>query len=84
MKVIKNPAFFNMSATFRFDSTFPLTYLGYQPLTKKITVNFDVILKPKRRLILWIVSHCVTGSNREEYIGQLKKYVQVCYKQVID
>lgn len=33
--------------------------------------------RPKKRLALWVVSHCHTSSKREEYIRELQKYMNV-------
>lgn len=39
---------------------------------------FDRLLdQPKKRLALWIVSHCHTSGKREEYIKELQKYMEV-------
>ena len=80
LKVIREPGFFNMSSSFRFDSTFPTPYLDFQPLIKERKVNINTVMEKKTKLILWIVSHCETMSNREGYVAQLQKHVKVYYE----
>ncbi|VDN53675.1 unnamed protein product [Dracunculus medinensis] len=78
------PYFFNLSMTYRLDSDF---YYGYGRL-KKITMSTDPskirnwkdikkIVKKKKKSILQFVSHCYTPSKREDYVDELKRYINV-------
>ena len=65
--------FFNWTMTYRLDSDVRAHYTYTVPLEKKRR-NFAA---GKRKLAAWIVSHCNTSSERENYIGELRKYIPV-------
>ena len=43
----------------------------------KVKQQIDVIIKQKNKLIIWMVSHCVTFSKRENYARELGKYLHI-------
>ena len=43
----------------------------------KVNQEIDVIIKQKNKLIIWIVSHCYTLSQRENYARELGKYLHI-------
>ncbi|XP_013397115.1 glycoprotein 3-alpha-L-fucosyltransferase A-like [Lingula anatina] len=68
---------FNWTITFRRDSTIFFPY-GYAlkrstPLTK----NYTITALNKTKLVAWMVSKCVTRSQRERYVSELQKYIPV-------
>ena len=65
--------FFNWTMTYRLDSDVRAHYTYTVPLEKKRR-NFAA---GKRKLAAWIVSHCNTSSERENYIRELRKYIPV-------
>ena len=78
--------FINISMTYRLDSHIPLTYMS----TKKLNISnrsrtnrsIKKILKeakmfPKKKSVAWLVSHCKTTSDRESYVKELQKYIDV-------
>ena len=49
-----------------------------QEKIKQHWASFASLVKNnKTRLIAWIVSHCKTKSQRENYVGELKKHIKV-------
>ena len=77
-RFIIQPRLFNLTATFRTDSDFPIPYMH----TKRRHSPCDAclpnstLLKQKTKFLGWIVSHCSTPSKRERYFAELSKYVQ--------
>ena len=43
----------------------------------KVEKEIDVIIEQKDRLLIWIVSHCITSSQRENYARELAKYLHI-------
>lgn len=41
-----------------------------------VAVNYEINDK-KRKLVAWFVSHCSTQSQREKYVKELQKYIQI-------
>ena len=68
---------FNLTATFRTDSDFPIPYMQtkrrHSPCDACLPTS--TILKQKTKFLGWIVSHCSTPSKRERYFAELSKYV---------
>ena len=74
--------FFNLSMTFRQDSQLPYTYLTTTKLSPyrqrdPLTILQRVKQHPKKKMIAWFVSNCKTHSDRESYVKELKKYIDV-------
>ena len=77
--IISQPGFFNLTSTFRKDSDIQIPYLYYKNRTsskpqKSVTLNE---IKRRKKLMVWFVSHCNTGSKREDYMAELSKYIPV-------
>ena len=74
--------FINLSMTYRLDSHLPLPYISTVELPQHRRRNLEHILKkvkshPKNKSVAWFVSHCNTKSDRESYVKELQKYIDV-------
>nr|XP_061783786.1 alpha-(1,3)-fucosyltransferase 11-like isoform X1 [Nerophis lumbriciformis] len=74
---------FNYTATFRRESDYPLT-LQWLPSLSYLLQPVAVTLKEKNRLrregfapVLYMQSHCDVPSDRDRYVRELMKYIQV-------
>ena len=67
---------FNLSATYHTQSDMVMPY-GYCDKVQNAEVVKDTYTTGKTGLVAWIVSHCNTHSGRENYIAELKKYINV-------
>ncbi|XP_077465325.1 GDP-fucose protein O-fucosyltransferase 4 [Stigmatopora argus] len=74
---------FNYTATFRRESDYPLT-LQWLPSLSYLLEPTAVSLKEKNRLrreglapVLYMQSHCDVPSDRDRYVRELMKYIQV-------
>lgn len=74
---------FNYTATFRRESDYPLT-LQWLPSLDYLLKPTAVPLEEKNRLrreglapVLYIQSHCDVPSNRDRYVQELMKYIEV-------
>ena len=76
MPTISKPGFLNLTASFRSDSDLVLPYLRIRSGHYHLP-NASKILKMKKKLIAWYVSHCNTSSRREDYAFELSKYIKV-------
>lgn len=75
--------YFDRSISYRYDSPFPV----FLPLIKSRNLSSNQIqherqlnldsLKMKKKPIAWIVSNCITFSQREKYIKELNKFIQI-------
>lgn len=79
---------FNYTATFRRESDYPLT-LQWLPSLDYLLVPVPVSLEEKNRLrreglapVLYMQSHCDVPSNRDRYVQELMKYIQVQNRDV--
>ena len=69
---------FNLSSTFRKDSSLYVPYGTYYKLYKEIQLpNLTMLLKGKNKLVVWIVSHCNADSKRDSYMKELQKYIPI-------
>ena len=70
--------FFNWTMSYRLDSDIPYNYGRFVPKIRvdMSTITFDR-LENKSKFAIWMSSHCETASQREIYIKELMKYVQV-------
>lgn len=74
---------FNYTATFRRESDYPLT-LQWLPSLDYLLTPVAVSLEEKNRLrreglapVLYMQSHCDVPSDRNRYVQELMKYIQV-------
>lgn len=74
---------FNYTATFRRESDYPLT-LQWLPSLSYLLTPVVVLLEEKNRLrreglapVLYMQSHCDIPSDRDRYVHELMKYIQV-------
>ncbi|XP_077999719.1 GDP-fucose protein O-fucosyltransferase 4-like [Glandiceps talaboti] len=75
---------FNYTSTFRRESDFPLTSLPINSLDY-ITKRRPIPLKRKNELrktenlapVLYVQSHCDVASDRDRYVKELMKYIQI-------
>ena len=67
---------FNLTASYRSDSDIPILYGECFPRSKPYELTKGV-LKLKKGLALWYVSHCETNSLREEYVKSLQKFIDI-------
>ena len=71
---------YNLTMTYRQDSDIPIPYSSFKKTenrkepTSRYLVNYAL---GKSKKVAWVVSNCNTNSNREEYVGELKKYIEV-------
>ncbi|KAK2701313.1 alpha-(1,3)-fucosyltransferase C-like [Artemia franciscana] len=66
---------FNWTITYREDSDIYVPYGEIKRREKRVkreNKNFT-----KQNLVAWMVSHCKTHGHREDYIEELRKYIQV-------
>lgn len=80
---------FNYTATFRRESDYPLT-LQWLPTLDYLLLPVVVSLEEKNRLrreglapVLFMQSHCDVPSDRNRYVQELMKYIQVQYREVL-
>ena len=67
---------FNLTASYRSGSDIPILYGECVPRSKPYKLPKGV-LKKKKGLALWYVSHCKTKSLREEYVKSLQKFIDI-------
>ena len=69
---------FNWTMTYRRDSDIFYPYgrivKRRKPSARK---KYSQIYKLKKKSVIWFVSHCNTKSKRENYVEELKKYIDV-------
>lgn len=77
---------FNYTATFRRESDYPLT-LQWLPSLNYLLEPVAVSLQEKNRLrreglapVLYMQSHCDVPSDRDRYVKELMKYIEVWYR----
>ena len=73
--------FFNISMTYRLDSHIPIPCVTTKPRQTK-QIDMEAIMNrtkshPKKKQVAWFVSHCKTKSDRESYVKELQKYIDV-------
>lgn len=80
------PNFFNWTATYRLDSDlFGKMFYGFQfenkssPLVgqNNLTNYYGLNVTSKTKMAAWFVSNCQTSINREGYVRELSRYIQV-------
>lgn len=69
--------FFNWTMSYKLDSDVQLLYGRVHPKDPNQTEQVVQRNLNKTKKIAWMVSHCQTHSKREEYVKELKKYIQV-------
>jgi hypothetical protein len=75
--------YFDQSISYKYDSPFSV----FSPIVKPRTLSSDEInrerqlninsLKLKKKPIAWMVSNCITFSQREKYVKELNKFIQI-------
>ena len=68
--------------SYRRDADVHLFYGSIRPLKQLVALKerksyFNKTNKGSSVLVAWMASHCTTSSRREEYVEQLKKYIDV-------
>ena len=83
-RTIKNAematTFFNWSMSYRQDADIHLYYGSFKPSmnkTRKSSRNFNSKKGKHSPSVAWMASHCPTNSRREDYVKELKKYIDV-------
>ena len=69
--------FFNLTITHSLNADFPIPYFHYvaqDPPRQVATRNYAA---GRSKMVLWVVSNCMTSSQREDYIQQLANHVEV-------
>jgi len=77
--------FFNWSMSYRQDADIQLPYGSFRPLRQneehRRTGNENRInekyLNGSSAIVAWMASHCPTESKREDYVRELRKYIDV-------
>ncbi|KJH43238.1 fucosyl transferase [Dictyocaulus viviparus] len=41
-------------------------------------------MKDKKKMVVWLVSHCLTNNNRMAYAHELSKYIQMFYDTIFE
>lgn len=67
---------FDMLMSYRFDSHFVAPYGSFVNRTKSIS-RPKISFEKKTREVAWFVSNCVTQSQRENYVKELQKYINI-------
>lgn len=67
----------NWSMTYRSDSDVQEPYGVLQTLGKPKEKDYDKIFRGKTKMVIWVVSHCITHSKREDYVREMQKYISV-------
>jgi len=75
--------YFDRSISYKYDSPFSV----FSPIVKPRNLSSDEInrerqlninsLKLKKKPIAWMVSNCITFSQREKYVKELNKFIQI-------
>ena len=68
---------FNWTQTYRFDSDIPMHYGTTIKRLNNIIIDYENILKWKKRPIAWMVSNCDDASKRLDYVKELMNYISV-------
>ncbi|XP_067130741.1 alpha-(1,3)-fucosyltransferase C-like [Centruroides vittatus] len=71
---------FNWTMSYRLDSDIVMTYGKVEPNPFSSVWNEQIgrdVWRRKKRLVIWMVSHCETASKRENYVKKLKKYIDI-------
>lgn len=72
---------FNITSTYSRDSDIPFRFMNFGVLSPEKLHNLEMTNRTyhqdKKGYVAWFVSHCKTFSQREEYVKELQKYIQV-------
>ncbi|KAL8602250.1 hypothetical protein ACOMHN_022763 [Nucella lapillus] len=68
---------FNWTFSYRTDSDFFRPYGEFALRAQPAAKNYTQIMMNKRKPIAWFVSNCYTASRREQYVAELKRYIDV-------
>ena len=67
----------NLTINFRHDADVHVPYNTFVARDKPITYKPRFPLANKTKMAVWPVSHCKTLSQREDYVKELSKYIEV-------
>ncbi|KAK2701217.1 hypothetical protein QYM36_020115 [Artemia franciscana] len=67
--------FFNWTITYREDSDIYFPKGEIKRREKRVKREYKTFTK--QNLVVWMVSHCQTHGHREDYIDELRRYIQV-------
>ena len=69
----------NWTMTYRLDSDiyYPYGRITLRTERPALPKDYTQIFKRKKKSIVWFVSHCKTRNRREEYVKELRKYIDV-------
>ncbi|CDW55708.1 glycoprotein 3 alpha L fucosyltransferase [Trichuris trichiura] len=68
----------NWTATYRLDSDIPIPYGLYKPIGRVISSEYKQSwFAGKSSLVAWFSSNCFTMNQREAYVRELSRYIQV-------
>ena len=72
---------FNLTMTYQSDSDVSIPYGRYwtlpsEQVEKRYQQNIDYSTG-RSKMVLWLANNCVTSSQREKYVSQLRQYVAV-------
>lgn len=68
---------FNWTMHYRFDSDLIDLYGYLVKREKPLVKNYTAILAKKKKMAAWLVSHCHTQGQREDYIKLLRQHMEV-------
>lgn len=68
---------FNLTMTYHRKSDVYIPYGQIVPKLPPEPKNFTEIIAKKKKGVLWIASNCHTSSWREQYVAELRKYLDV-------
>ena len=78
LKLLNNK--FNLTMTFQSDSDVSIPYGRYWkilPAELKQSLSKIKNVAYKTKMVAWLVSNCITSSRREDYVAELKLYIDV-------
>ncbi|GBM36222.1 Glycoprotein 3-alpha-L-fucosyltransferase A [Araneus ventricosus] len=68
---------FNWTMSYRSNSDVIAKYGFTKPFSDAKSYGLNNVLKKKLRTVVWFVSDCSTDSRREDYVTELKKYIDI-------
>ncbi|XP_055308475.1 glycoprotein 3-alpha-L-fucosyltransferase A-like [Sitodiplosis mosellana] len=70
---------YNWTITYRHDSTISIPYSKWMYYDPRITHQPQIrnFAKNKTKLVAWMVSNCEAHNDRDAYVRELQKYIQV-------
>ena len=74
------PIIYNLTMTYRLDSDIPTPYGAFKKRIKPRQYAFQKdfnFARGKAKKVAWVVSNCKTQSEREKYVNELKRHIDV-------